>query len=130
MSGTYIPNPPVRGPFGEADIWVDEKTAPVGLTAYRLRGVRGEAHVNLIRGYLEKRNRGEAHANLIKDYLEKKKMVPGVSGWNLPSFPVAKPNGKFRLVQDFGLLNEVTRKDAHPFPRIVDIVHRQGKNKI
>ena len=41
-----------------------------------------------------------------------------------------KANGKYRLVQDFRPLNAVTEKDAHPLPRIIDILHRQGKHKI
>jgi len=39
-------------------------------------------------------------------------------------------NRKYRLVQDFRMLNLVTDCDVHPLPRIIDILHRQGKFKI
>jgi hypothetical protein len=113
LSGVYQPDPPIRGPFGEAEIWVSPSAKSVGVTAYRLGG-----------------ERLHAHKALIKDCLDKGKMVPGVGCWNLPSFPVQKANGKYRLVQDFRLLNQETSKDAHPLPRIIDILHRQGKCKI
>jgi len=35
----------------------------------------------------------EPHTTLIGDGNEKEKMEPGLSGWNLPSFPVHKANG-------------------------------------
>ena len=113
MSGIYKPDPPVRGPYGEAEIWVKAGTIPIGRPAYRLGG-----------------ERLEAHNKLITDCLEKGKMALGIGGWNLPSFPVQKANGKFRLVQDFRLLNAHTEKDAHPLPRIIDILHQQGQFKI
>ena len=56
-------------------------------------------------------------------------MEPGIGSWNLPSFPVQKANGKYRLVQDFRPLNAVTEKDGHPLPRIIDSLHRQGQFK-
>ena len=99
------PKTPVLGPHREAEIWVKAGTIPIGRPAYRLGG-----------------ERLEAHNKLITDCLEKGKMSLGIGGWNLPSFPVQKANGKFRLVQDFRLLNAHTEKDAHPLPRIIDIL--------
>ena len=113
MCGKYLPNPPVRGPHGEAEIWVREGATPVALRAYRMQG-----------------SRGEAHRELIEDCIHKEKMIPGVSSWNLPSFPVQKANGKFRLVQDFRELNAQSIQDGHPLPRIIDLLHQQGKNQI
>ena len=75
----------------------------------------------------ERRN---IHTNLIQDCVDKQRMTPGVSSWNLPSFPVQKADGKYRLVQGFRPLKAVTKKDAHQLPRIIDILHRQGKHKI
>jgi len=72
----------------------------------------------------------EAQTSIIREGIEKGNMEPGLSGWNLPSFPVQKANGKYRLVQDFRMLNLVTDRDAHPLPRIMDILHLQGKFKI
>ena len=110
LSGIYKPDPPIRGPFGEATIWVKEDAPPVARRSFRLGG-----------------ERLEAHKQLIQDCLDKGKMELAVGVWNLPSFPVQKANGKYRLVQDFRLLNNVCQKDGHPLPRIIDILHRQGK---
>ena len=38
LSGKYLPDPPKRGPFGEAEIWVKPNSVPVGIPAYRLGG--------------------------------------------------------------------------------------------
>jgi len=62
--------------------------------------------------------------------IEEGKMEPGLSGWKLPSFPVQKAIGKYRLVKDFRMLNLVTDRNAHPFSRIIDILHPQGKFQI
>ena len=96
--------PTVRGQHGLAEIWVREGAIPVAKRAYQLHG-----------------QRGETHRQLIQDCIDKEKLVPGVSSWNLPSFPVQKAIGKYRLVQHFRELNDQTEKDAHPVPRIIDI---------
>ena len=41
-----------------------------------------------------------------------------------------KANGKYRLLQDFRPLNSVMEKDARPLLRIIDILHRKGKQQI
>ena len=105
MSGVYQPNPQIRGPHGEAEIWIKDGAIPVGRRSFRLGG-----------------ERLEAHTKLIADCVDQGKIELAVSSWNLPSFPVQKANGKFRLVQDFRALNEQCHKDAHPLRRIVDIL--------
>jgi len=47
----------------------------------------------------------EAHTTLLREGIGKEQMEPGLGGWNLPSFPVQKANAKYRLVQDFRMLN-------------------------
>ena len=59
------------------------------------------------------------------------KVEPGISPWNSPSFPVPKKKpGEYRLVQDFRRINDCTVDDAHPLPRIEDILQTQGNFKI
>ena len=101
----------MRGPHGEAEIWVKEGARPVHRPMFHMKG-----------------EREEALRMMIQDAIDKGKVEPGVSSWNTPSFLVPKKEpGKFRLVQDFRPLNEVTAKDAHPLPRIIDILHQQAK---
>ena len=68
---------------------------------------------------------------LTDDTIKTEKIEPGVSPWNSPSFPVPKKKpGEYRLVEDFRRLNDATVDDAHPLPRIEDILQRQGVFKI
>jgi hypothetical protein len=113
LSGKYIPDPPKRGPFGEAEIWVKPDATPVAIRPYRVGG-----------------EKLEAYTKLLKECVDTRKIVPSMGSWNLPTFVVPKPNGKFRLVQDFRPLNVVTVKDGHPLPRILDILQRQGLCKM
>ena len=45
-------------------------------------------------------------------------------------FVVAKKGGKWRVVVDFRALNEATILDAHPLPRIEDILVEQGRRQV
>ena len=104
-------DPPIRGPFGEATITVKPGVTPVKQRPFQLHGERQEALKTLI------------------DQLEGDgKIEDGVGPWNSPSFPVAtKTPGKWRFVVDFRRLNDATETDAHPLPRIEDILNKQGK---
>ncbi len=53
LSGKYIPDPPVRGPFGEAEIWIQEGARPVGRPMFHMKGDRQEAHSKLIQAVLD-----------------------------------------------------------------------------
>ena len=114
LSGEYPCKPPIRGPFGEAEIWLKPDAQPVSVPPYQLKGVRHDALADLV-----------THA------VKMNKMEPGKGPWNLPVFPVPKKTpGEFRIVQDLRALNEATIKDGHPLPRIADMVQRQGRNRV
>ena len=106
--------PPVRGPHGEATIELKPNAAPVKQRMFQIHGPRREAWEVLI-------------DKLIADG----KLEDGISAWCSSSFPVPKKRpGEYRLVVDFRALNDVTITDAHPLPRIEDILLRQGKYHI
>ena len=114
MSGKYKPNPPVRGPNGEAEIWLRPDAKPLSVPPFQLTGERRQALADLV-----------AAAEAIG------KLEPGKGPWNTPAFPVPKKTpGSFRLVQDLRAVNAATIKDGHPLPRIGAMVQRQGKNKV
>ena len=105
---------PVRGPHGEATIVLKPGTEPVKQRPFQIHGERGDA----LKG-------------LIAKLIEEGKLEQGVSAWSSPAFPVPKKTpGQYRLVVDFRALNDATVNDAHPLPRIEDILQRQGQYKV
>ena len=67
----------------------------------------------------------------IRKFEERHWLEDGVSAWSSPSFPVPKKRpGEIRVVVDYREVNEATVTDAHPLPRIEDILTRQGRYRI
>ncbi|MGL5707258.1 MAG: reverse transcriptase domain-containing protein [Aeromonas sp.] len=52
------------------------------------------------------------------------------SNYGFPAFPILKKNGNIRLVVDYRKLNEVTIKDAHPFPNLWEEIRSLPQSKI
>ena len=114
FSGRTTGDPTVRCPLGEAEIILKPGANPVKQRPFAITGERRAAWVKLT-------------DQLLRDG----KIEPGHCSWNSPSFPVPKKKpGDYRLVVDFRALNEATENDAHPLPRIEEILQRQGKFKI
>ena len=84
LSGIYPIDPPARGPFGEAEIWLKPNAKPVSVPPFRLTG-----------------ERERAHAKLMQQAIDMHKYEPGKGPWCAASFPVPKKRpGEFRLVVD------------------------------
>ena len=112
--GRTTGEPPVRGPLGEAEIILKSGVTPTKQRAFSIAGERRAAWIRLT-------------DQLLLDG----KIEPGHGSWNSPSFPVPKKRpGDYRLVVDFRALNEATETDAHPLPRIEEILQRQGMFKM
>ena len=65
-------------------------------------------------------NRRQEVHQLLDKMLEQKVIEPSRSPWASPIVLVRKKDGTTRFCVDFRKLNGVTRKDAHPLPRIDD----------
>ncbi len=64
------------------------------------------------------------------DYLVKHGLaVPSSSPWCSPCLLVPKPDGSSRFCTDYRKVNQVTKADSYPLPRIEDCVDRIGKSK-
>jgi hypothetical protein len=114
LSGIYLRDPPIRGPFGEAEIRLKKDAVPTSIPPYQMTG-----------------ERRDALDSLVGKYIDQGKLESGMGPWNTPAFPVPKkvPH-TFRLVQDLRPQNAATEKDGHPLPRIGDMVQRQGNNRV
>ena len=58
----------------------------------------------------------------IKEMLDQNIIQPSSSPWASPVVLVKKKDGKFRFCVDYRKLNSVTKKDAHPLPRMDDLI--------
>jgi hypothetical protein len=104
-------DPPIRGPFGLAEINLKPGARPVKQRMFHITG-----------------ERREAWEKLTNEVIFSGKVEPGIGPWSSPSFPVPKKNpGEYRLVEDFRAVNENTEDDAHPLPRIDEMVQRQSE---
>ena len=105
---------PVRGPYGEATIEIKPGAQPTKQRPFHIQGERKEA---LLR--------------IVDQLIREGKLEEGRSAWSSPAFPVPKKKpGEYRLVVDYRALNDATVTDAHPLPRIEDILQRQGSHKV
>ena len=105
---------PKRGPHGEATIELKPGAQPIKQRPYQIQGERREA---LIR--------------MVDKLISEGKLEEGKSAWSSPAFPVPKKKpGEYRLVVDYRALNDATVVDAHPLPRIEDILQRQSRYKV
>ena len=110
----------------------------LSLQRFKRYGTHGEGSIELKPGTVPKKQRpihltGErlqALTDLVDEWIADKKVEDGRSAWSTPTFVVAKKGGKWRGVADFRAVNECTVTDAHPLPRIEDILVRQGKRVV
>lgn len=65
----------------------------------------------------------------IEKMLKKGVIRKSNSPWSTPVTLVLKPNGKWRFCIDFRKLNDITRKDNHPLPRIDTLLEKFRESK-
>ena len=73
LSGKYPVNPPVRGPYGEGEIWLQPDAKPVSVPPFHLHG-----------------ERRDALDQLVGDCILQGKLESGKGAWNTPAFPIPK----------------------------------------
>ena len=69
-------------------------------------------------------------ADQINKMLKLKVIEPSHSAWASPVVIVLKKNGKARFCVDYRRLNNITKKDAYPLPRMEDCLNSLGDAKV
>ena len=64
----------------------------------------------------------EEARNQVTEMLNQGVIQPSCSPWASPIVLVKKKDGKFRFCIDYRKLNAITKKDAHPLPRVDDLL--------
>eukprot|EP00731_Ephydatia_muelleri_P005611 Em0002g1787a len=67
---------------------------------------------------------------LIKEMMDNDIIQPSKSGWASPIVLAKKKDGSVRFCVDYRKLNEVTRKDAYPLPRIDDTLEMLSESQL
>jgi len=62
--------------------------------------------------------------------LKLKVIEPSHIAWASPVVIVPKKNGKSRFCVDYRRLNNITKKDAYPLPRMKDFLDSLGDSKV
>ena len=65
----------------------------------------------------------------IKYLLENDFIEPSKSNWSSPCILVPKPDGTYRMCTDYRKVNNVTKSDTFPIPRMDDCIDRIGPAK-
>jgi hypothetical protein len=113
-----IPNPPVRGPNGYANITLKEGAVPQRQKPFRQHGEKHDALVKISQGWLDNEFAEKSHEPL--------------NEWLSQAFAVPKKSATFpwRGVVDMRGPNSQTRACNYPLPCIEDILVKQGRNLI
>jgi len=66
----------------------------------------------------------------INKMLKRNVIAPSHSAWTSPVVMVPKKNGKARFCVDYRRLNNITKKDAYPLPRMEDCLESLGDSQV
>ena len=61
--------------------------------------------------------------------LENDLIEPSSNSWSCPCLPVPKADGGYQMCTDYIKVNNVTKTDTFPIPRMDDCINQVGKAK-
>ena len=79
-----------------------------------------------LRSYRTSPAKREEIEKQVHEMLENDIISPSVSPWSSPVVLVKKSDGTMRFCVDYRKLNQITRKDCHPLPRITEALDSMG----
>ena len=107
-----FPDVPSRTDMIYHNVEIENTASPITQHPYRLNPVK--------QNYLQQ----EIDYLLANDFIE-----PSNSNWSSPCILVPKPDGSYRMCTDYRKVNNVTKSDSFPIPRMEDCIDRIGKAK-
>ena len=110
---SILPDPPIRGPNCEAQIYLKPTAQP---KKQRCMSMCGE--------------RLGAMEQITQDWLEAGKIESCNGPWSSPCFPVGREGKAWRGVVDLRYMNDQCLEDSYPLPRIDEILVKQGRKHI
>ena len=105
----------------------DVFVAPEGAVGYTEQ-VRHRIEIDETKPPFKSKPRAKSHSDkefieqTVAKLLKEGKIKPSKSPWGSPVVLVRKKNGKLRFCVDYRQLNDVTKKDAYPIPRIDEML--------
>jgi transposase InsO family protein len=111
-------------------IFAENPKAPAFVTNVKHRIDTGDSLPIKQRSYRTSRAEQEIIRKEISEMLQNKIIRPSESAWSSPIVLVTKKDGSVRFCVDFRKLNDVTKKDSYPLPRISETLEVLGKAKV
>ena len=106
-----------------SDIFVNEPNHPLGRTTLAEHPIdTGDSRPVKQRPYRIPVHLNAVVNNQVNDMLERGIIRGSNSPWSSPIVLAPKKDGDYRFCVDFRRVNSVTKKDAHPMPRIDEIL--------
>ena len=98
-----------------------------GRTHLAQHDIETEAYKKVrLRPYRIPEARRDAVRDEVRRMLDLGVIEPSNSAWSSPIVLVPKPDGTWRFCNDFRKLNEISKYDAYPMPRIDELIERLG----
>ena len=107
----------------------DGHLGEINTTKHRIDVVSGTTPIRQY-PYRTAMRANEFEASEIEKMLRDNVIRPSKSEWASPVVLAPKNDGTPRFCVDYRKLNEVTKKDSYPIPRMDDCIHTLGKAKI
>ncbi len=107
-----FPDVPSRTGMIHHDVEIENTASPIKQHPYRLNPLKQK--------YLQQ----EIDYLLANDFIE-----PSNSNWSSPCILVPKPDGSYRMCTDYRKVNNITKSDSFPIPRMEDCIDRIGNAK-